>query len=149
MTCIYLLFLPPLQSYWIIISVFITNSNVSDKDYIASDGTMYLQYLCSTKVEYRTLRPGTHYPHVTWAHVMLAYSWDVRGDLTLNSMAQIHTSVTVLTSRDLTWSCGRFTCQHAFHISVVAYIPWHVSLTKCERRAGTWADQSSTWDHVT
>jgi hypothetical protein len=27
----------------------------------------------------------------------------VSGDLTLNSMAQIHTSVTLLMSRDLTW----------------------------------------------
>jgi hypothetical protein len=39
-----------------------------------------------------------------------ACSWDVRGDLTLNSMVQIHTSVTLLTSRDLTWSSGRLTC---------------------------------------
>ena len=54
-------------------------------------------------------------------------SWDVRGDLTLNSMAQIHTSVTLLASHDLTWSSGRYTCQHA-----------------SERRAGTCADQSST-----
>jgi len=28
-------------------------------------------------------------------------------------MVQIHTSVTLLTSRDLTWSSGRHTCQHA------------------------------------
>jgi hypothetical protein len=41
------------------------------------------------------------------------YSWDVRGDLTLNYMAQIHTSVTLLTSRDLAWSSFRLTCQHA------------------------------------
>jgi hypothetical protein len=40
----------------------------------------------------------------------------------LNSMAQIHTSVTLLTSRDLTWSSGRLTCQQASHISVVAHI---------------------------
>ena len=45
-------------------------------------------------------------------------SWDVRGNLTLNSMAQIHTSITLLTSRDLTWSSGRLTRQHASHISV-------------------------------
>jgi len=32
-----------------------------------------------------------------------ACGWDARGDLTLNSMAQIHTSVTLFTSRDLTW----------------------------------------------
>jgi hypothetical protein len=40
-------------------------------------------------------------------------SWDVRGDLTLNSMAKIYTSVTLLTSRDLAWSSSRLTCQHA------------------------------------
>jgi len=51
-----------------------------------------------------------------------ACSWNVRGDLTLNSMAQIHTSVTLLTSRDLTWSPGRLTCQHASQISAVAHI---------------------------
>ena len=51
-----------------------------------------------------------------------ACSWDVRGDLTLNSMAQIHTSVTLITSRDLTLSSGRLTRQHASHISVVAHI---------------------------
>ena len=62
----------------------------------------------------RKLRPGTHYPHVTWAHVMFnACSWDVTGDLTLNSMVQIHTSVTLLMSCDLAWSSGRLTCQHA------------------------------------
>jgi len=44
----------------------------------------------------------------------------VRDHLTLNSMAQIHTSVTLITSRNLTWSSGRLTCQHA-----------------SERRAGT------------
>ena len=51
-----------------------------------------------------------------------ACSWDVRGDLTLNSMAQIHTSVTLLTSRDLAWGSGRLTCQHASQISAVAHI---------------------------
>jgi hypothetical protein len=44
----------------------------------------------------------------------------MRGDLTLNSMALIHTSVIPLTSRDLT-------CQHASHISVVAHISWDVT----------------------
>jgi hypothetical protein len=66
-----------------------------------------------------------------WGHTILmsrelmwcyTCSWDVRGDLTLNSMAQIHTSVTLLTSRDLTWSSGRLTRQHASRISVVACI---------------------------
>jgi hypothetical protein len=56
-----------------------------------------------------------------------ACSWDVRGDLSLNSMAQIHTSVTLLTSHDFTWSSGRLTCQHASHISVVAHISWDVT----------------------
>ena len=35
-----------------------------------------------------------------------ACGWDVRGDLTWNSMAQILTSVTLLTSRDLAWRSG-------------------------------------------
>ena len=56
-----------------------------------------------------------------------ACSRDVRGDLTLNYMTQIHTSVTLLTSRDLTWSSGRLTRQHASHISVVAHISWGVT----------------------
>ena len=51
-----------------------------------------------------------------------ACSWDVRGDLTLNSMVQIHISVTLLTSRDLAWNSGRLTCQHASKISAVAHI---------------------------
>jgi len=51
-----------------------------------------------------------------------ACCWDVRGDLTLNSIAQIHTSVTLLTSRDLAWKSGRLTCQHASQISAVAHI---------------------------
>ena len=56
-----------------------------------------------------------------------ACSWDVKGDFTLNSVAQIHTSVTLLTSRDLAWSSGRLTCQHASQISVVAHISWDVT----------------------
>ena len=51
-----------------------------------------------------------------------ACSWDERSDLTLNSMAHIHTSVTLLTSRDLAWSSGRLTCQHASQISAVTHI---------------------------
>jgi hypothetical protein len=42
--------------------------------------------------------------------------------LTLNSMAQFHTSVTLLKSRDLAWSSGRLTCQQASHISDFAHI---------------------------
>jgi hypothetical protein len=56
-----------------------------------------------------------------------AYSWNVRGDLALNSMAQIHTSVTLLTSRDLAWSFGRLMCQHASQICTVAHISWDVT----------------------
>ena len=59
-----------------------------------------------------------------WCYVC---SWDVRGDLTLNSMAQIHTSVTLLTSRDLTWSSGRLMCQYASQISAAAHISWDVT----------------------
>jgi hypothetical protein len=55
--------------------------------------------------------------HVTSCDVN-ACSWDVRGDLTLSYMAQIHTSVTLLTSRDLAWSSGRLTCQHASQIDM-------------------------------
>ena len=66
---------------------------------------------------------------LTWRELMWCYacSWDVRGDLTLNSATPIHTFVTLLTSRDLTWSSGRFTRQHASHISVVAHISWGVT----------------------
>jgi hypothetical protein len=56
-----------------------------------------------------------------------ACSWDVRGELTFNSMAQNHTSFTLLTSRDLAWSSGRLTCQHASQISAVAHISWDVT----------------------
>ena len=75
-----------------------------------------------------SFRPETHYPHVTWSHVMLnTCSLDVRGDLTLNSMAHIHTSVTLPTSRDLAWSSGRLTCQHTSQISSVAHISCDVT----------------------
>ena len=56
-----------------------------------------------------------------------ACSWDVRGELTLNSMAQIHTSVALLASRDLAWRSGRFTCQHPSQISAVAHVLWNVT----------------------
>ena len=49
--------------------------------------------------------------------------------LTLSYIAYIHTSVTLLTSRDFLWSSGRLTCQHASHISAVA----HVRQQECER----------------
>jgi len=44
----------------------------------------------------------------------------VRGYLTMNSMVQIHNSVTLLTSRD-------HSCQHASQISVVTHISWAVT----------------------
>ena len=44
--------------------------------------------------------------------------------LTLHSMVQIYTSVTLLTSRVLAWSPGRLMCQHASHVSAVAHISW-------------------------
>jgi hypothetical protein len=59
-----------------------------------------------------------------WCYVC---SWDVRGDLAFNSMAQIHTSVTQLTSRDLAWSSGLLMCQHASQISAIAHISWDVT----------------------
>jgi len=69
------------------------------------------------------IRPGTapSSRHVSSRDVN-ACSWDVRGDLTSNSMAQIHASVSLLTSRDLAWSSGRLTCQHASQISAVARV---------------------------
>jgi len=42
-------------------------------------------------------------------------------------MLQIHTSVTLLTSRDLAWRSGWLTCQHASQISAVAHISWDVT----------------------
>jgi hypothetical protein len=56
-----------------------------------------------------------------------ACSWDARGDLTLNSMVQIHTSATLLRSRYLAWGSGWLTCQHASQISAVAHISWDVT----------------------
>jgi hypothetical protein len=56
-----------------------------------------------------------------------ACSWYVRGNLTLNSLAQIHTSVTLLTSRDLVWSSGRLMCQHASQIFAVVHISWDMT----------------------
>ena len=94
---------------------------------------------------------GRGHTNLTSRELMWCYAWslDVRGDLTLNSMAQIHTSVTLLTSSDLTWSSGRLTLQHASHSTRWSRLTKCVLQQKCERRAGAWADQSSTWDHVT
>ena len=87
-----------------------------------------------------------------------ACSWDVRGELTLNSMTQIHTSVTLLTSRDLTWSSGRLTRQHASNISVVAHISWgvtnvlsalHSVHSVLNRLSHPNCTRNITWAHVT
>jgi len=63
-----------------------------------------------------------------------ACSWDMKGDLALNSMALIDTSVTVLISRDLTWSSGRLTRQHASHIAVVAHFVRRDQRVECSYR---------------
>ena len=55
-----------------------------------------------------------------------ACSWDVRGDWTLNSMTQIHTYVTPLTSRDLTWrkrSDRSVNLRHRIQCSIASHIP--------------------------
>jgi hypothetical protein len=64
--------------------------NVSDRFHIA---------VWISRVEYKA--GDTVSRHVSSCDVN-ACGWDVRGVLTLSSMAQIHTSVTLLTSRDLT-----------------------------------------------
>ena len=58
--------------------------------------------------------------HVTWTHVMLRVQLGCERRFTIEFYGQIHTSVTLLTSRDLT-------CQHASHISVVTHISWDVT----------------------
>ena len=84
-----------------------------------------------------------------------ACSWDMRTDLTLNSMAQTHTSVTLLTSRDLTCSSCRLTCQWDVRGDLtsnsVAQI--HTFVTLLMSRDLTWssgqhASQISTVAHV-
>jgi hypothetical protein len=83
----------------------------SGEEFIAHCGRQKRTYNYGNTTQ---LRPGTHYPHVTWAHVIIRVRLGCeRRFLTLNSMVQIHTSVTLLTSRDLTWSSGRLTWQHA------------------------------------
>jgi len=72
--------------------------------------------LIASQSQTTSVRLGTH-TILTSRELMWCYAcgWDVRGDLTLTSMAQIHTTVTLLTSRDLMWSSGRHTRQHAPH----------------------------------
>ena len=76
------------------------------------------------------LRPRTHYPHVTWAHVMIRVRLGCeRRFLTLNSMAQIQH---ICHSAYVTWS----------HVELcLAHVParlseacWHVSRPKLNVR---------------
>jgi hypothetical protein len=52
-----------------------------------------------------------------------ACGWDVRGDLTLNSMEQIHTSVSLLMSRRPAWSSRQLTCQHVLFLTPSLSLP--------------------------
>jgi hypothetical protein len=72
------------------------------------------------------VRPGTHYPHVTWVHVMLRVQL---GYFNIEFWRTLTLLSTLLTSCDLTWSSGRLTCQHASQISVVAHISWEGDVT--------------------
>ena len=87
-----------------------------------SDRSMNLRHRIQWQIASHipTARVTSH--ELTSRELMWCYacSSDVRGNLPLNSMAQIHTSVTLLTSRDPK-------CQHASHISVVAHISWDVT----------------------
>jgi hypothetical protein len=72
---------------------------------------------------------GRGHTNLTSREFMWCYacSWDVRGDLTLNSMAQIHTSVTLLTSPASTRLI--FLLSHTFRAT------WgHVSRNVCYNR---------------
>jgi hypothetical protein len=74
---------------------------------------------------------GQGHNTLTSCELMWYYAccWDVRGDLTLNSMAQVHTchSANVTWSHVELWSVH---CQHVSHISVVAHISWDVRYVK-------------------
>jgi hypothetical protein len=121
-----------------------------------------------------SVKPGTHYPHVTWAHVMLRVQL---GYLTLNYGVHSHLchSAYVMWSDVELWSAHmparllNFCCRTHFGRRDVCHVSQNVCanrnlrgvlactsrLTKCvrqqkfKRRAGMWADQSSTSDHVT
>jgi hypothetical protein len=87
------------------------------------------------------LRAGKHYPHVTWAHVVL------RAQLRCWRRFNIEfydSDSLFCHSAYVTWSCGRLTRQHVSHISVVTHISWvvtNVSSAFCARNI--------TWPHVT
>jgi hypothetical protein len=84
---------------------------------------MYCFFWEPHKTHKRNAKPGTHYPHVTWAHVILRVHL---GYFNFEFWRRL-TVVTLLTSRDLTWSCGRLTCQHSSQIPVFAHISWYVT----------------------
>jgi hypothetical protein len=86
-------------------------------------GELLLKCLKQSMSDNVRVRPGTHCPHVTWAHGMLRVHL---GYFNIEFW-HTHTSVTLLNSHDLTWSSGWFTCQHAPQISVVAHISWNVT----------------------
>jgi hypothetical protein len=95
------------------------------------------------------IRPGTHYPHVTWAHVMLQVQL---GYLTLNSGAHSH----FCHSDYVAWSDAELRSAHMpARLLNLCWRTRRSRLTKCvrqqkfKRRAGMWADQSSASDHVT
>ena len=88
-----------------------------------------------------TLRQGTYYPHVTWAHVMLRVQLGCERRFNIEFYgADSH----FCHSDYVTWSHVQLWSAHA---------PARLSHVCCRthfvRRAGAWAEQSSTWDHVT
>jgi hypothetical protein len=91
----------------------------------------FLFHVCDVFLFHKNVEVGKAGDTLSSRHVsscdVNACSWDMRGDLALKSMAQIHTSVSLLRSRDRAWSSGRLTCQHASHISAVAHISWDVT----------------------
>ena len=89
---------------------------------------------------YQTVRAGTHYPHVTWAHVMLGVQLgcERRFDIEFYD-ADSH----FCHSAYVTWSHVELWSAHA-----PARLSHFCCRTHFVRRAGAWADQSSTRDHV-
>jgi hypothetical protein len=61
------------------------------------------------KARTKQVRPVTHYPHVTWAHVMLRVHL---GYFNIEFWRRLTLLSTLLTSRDLTWSSGRLVSAH-------------------------------------
>jgi hypothetical protein len=110
------------------------------------------------------VRAGTHYPHVTWAHVMLRVQLGCERWFNIEFYgADSHFchSTYVTWSHVELWSAqaparlSHFCCRTHFvrrnqRVECSRALDTkYVRQQKCERRAGAWADQSSTWDHVT